>query len=153
MICYKHNMGNVLEIGISKNKGGKIFLVNDVEVLKGKGIVNDRHYKENNDKRCQITLIEVENVNKYNKKTGTNIPPINFLRNIVTEGVELNCLVNKEFYIGMVKVKGHDLCKPCRHLQETLNQKNIVKELLETGGLRCEILTDGKIKKGDVIKF
>jgi len=153
MICYNHNMGNVLEIGISKNKGDKIVEVNNVEVIKGKGILNERHFKENNEKRCQITLIEIENINQYNKKTGTNIPSVSFLRNIVTEGIRLNNLVNKEFYIGSVKVKGHDLCRPCKFLQETLNQKNVVKELLNTGGLRCEILTNGKIKKGDQIKY
>ena len=146
-------MGNVLEIGISKNKGDKIVEVNNVEVIKGKGILNERHFKENNEKRCQITLIEIENINQYNKKTGTNIPSVSFLRNIVTEGIRLNNLVNKEFYIGSVKVKGHDLCRPCKFLQETLNQKNVVKELLNTGGLRCEILTNGKIKKGDQIKY
>ena len=83
-------MGKVLEIGISKNKGDKIVNVNDVEAVKGKGLVGDKHFKEDNEKRSQITLIEIENINHYNKITGTTIPPINFLRNIVTEEIRLN---------------------------------------------------------------
>ena len=151
MLCYKHIMGKVLEIGISKNKNNKIVNVNEVEAIKGKGLVNERHFKENNEKRCQITLIEIENINHYNKLTGTTIPAINFLRNIVTEGIKLNELVGKEFLIGSVKVKAHDLCRPCKYLQESLQQKNVVKEFLYTGGLRCEILSSGKICVDDQI--
>ena len=143
--------GKVVKIGISKNKGGKIVSLNDVEAIKGKGLVNERHFKENNEKRCQITLIEIENINHYNKITGTTIPAINFLRNIVTEGTRLNELVGKEFFIGLVKLKAHDLCRPCNYLQESLQQKNIVKEFLLTGGLRCEILSSGKIYINDQI--
>ena len=145
-------MGKVLEIGIYKNKGDEIVKVNNVEAIKGKGLVNERHFKENNEKRCQITLIEIENINHYNRITGTMIPAINFLRNIITEGIQLNELVGKEFFIGAVKVKAHDLCRPCKYLQESLHQKNIIKELLLTGGLRCEILSSGRIYINDQIK-
>ena len=145
-------MGKVLEIGISENKSNKIVNVDEVEAIKGKGLVGEKHFKENNKKRCQVTLIEIENINHYNKITGTTIPAINFLRNIVTEGIRLNGLVGKEFFIGPVKVKAHDLCRPCNYLQESLLQKNTVKELLLTGGLRCEILSSGKICVGDQIK-
>ena len=145
-------MGKVLEIGISKNKNNKIVNVNEVEAIKGKGLVNERHFKENNEKRCQITLIEIENINHYNKINGTSIPAINFLRNIVTEGIQLNLLVGKEFFIGPVKVKAHDLCRPCKYLQEKLKQENFIKEFLHTGGLRCEIMSSGKISIGDLIR-
>jgi len=144
-------MGKVLEIGISENKSSKIVSVNEVEAIKGKGLIGEKHFKEDNKKRSQITLIEIENINHYNKITGTMIPAINFLRNIVTEGVRLNALISKEFFIGNVKVKAHDLCRPCKNLQEFLQQKNTVKELLYTGGLRCEILSSGKIFINDQI--
>ena len=144
-------MGKVILIGISKNHDSPIENVVSVEAIKGKGLVGEKHFKKNNEKRCQITLIEIENINHYNKITGTLIPAINFLRNIVTEGIQLNVLVGKEFFIGAVKVKAHDLCRPCKYLQESLHQKNTVKELLLTGGLRCEILSSGKICVDDQI--
>ena len=144
-------MGKVLEIGISENKSSKIVSVNQVEAIKGKGLIGEKHFKEDNKKRSQITLIEIENINHYNKITGTKFPAISFLRNIVTEGIRLNVLVGKEFFIGKVKVKAHDLCRPCKNLQEFLQQKNTVKELLYTGGLRCEILSSGKIFINDQI--
>ena len=144
-------MGKVILIGISKNLDSPITNMVSVEAIKGKGLVGEKHFKKDNEKRRQITLIEIENINHYNKITGTKIPAINFLRNIVTEGIQLNVLVGKEFFIGAVKVKAHDLCRPCKYLQESVQQKNTVKELLHTGGLRCEILSSGKICVDDQI--
>jgi len=145
-------MGEVIKIGISKNLKSKIVDVENVEAIKGKGLVGEKHFKEDNDKKCQITLIEIENIDQYNKTTRTNIPALNFLRNIVTKGIKLNALVGKKFFIGKVEVKGHDLCKPCKYLQDSFQQKNTIKELLNTGGLRCEILNTGRIQVGDLIK-
>ena len=74
-------MSTIVEIGITKEKGGKIINLNDIEVLKGKGILNDRKCKENNDKKKQITLIEIENIRHYNEISSTNFPASYFRRN------------------------------------------------------------------------
>jgi len=146
-------MSKVILLGLSKFKGDAIDEVKSVDAIPGKGLLNDRKYKDNNDKKNQLTMIQIENINYYNKVTNTSIKPLNFRRNIITEGIELNNLVNKEFLIGSVKVKAHDLCRPCRYLQELLKQKNLVKELILKGGLRCEILSSGKIFVNDTIKI
>ena len=145
-------MGKVVEIGITNIKGNKIQKVNNVDAIKGKGLQNDRKFSENNQKHRQVTLIEIENINHFNNISDTNIPPVDFRRNIITENVRLNELVGKEFFVGNIKLKGHDLCRPCKYLQDKLKQNNFVKEFLHTGGLRCEILTSGKINVGDIIK-
>tara|TARA_B100001013_G_C24260767_1_gene304855 strand:+ start:82 stop:522 length:441 start_codon:yes stop_codon:yes gene_type:complete len=146
-------MSQVIEIAISENSGKVMKNVDSVESIAGKGLLNDRHFKAGNEKKSQITLIEIENINHYNQISGTSILPKDFRRNIVTEGIKLNELVGREFLIGAVKVKAHDLCRPCKYLQKSLKQKNLVKELLYKGGLRCEILTNGKISVGDELKF
>ena len=56
-----------VKIGISKNKGGKIEEVSEIKVIAGKGIVNDRYFKHENSKLSQITIIELENINYYNR--------------------------------------------------------------------------------------
>ena len=145
-------MSKVIRIAISENPKGEIKSVNNIKAIAGKGLVNEYHFKNNNNKRCQITLIEIENINYYNRKYGVSIPSINFRRNIITEGIRLNELVGSEFSIGKVKVKAHDLCRPCKYLQESLKQKNIIREFLQKGGLRCEILIDGEIFVDDEIK-
>ena len=146
-------MAKVFEIAICKNFKGKMTAIPNVEAIAQKGLVNDRHFKENNDKRCQITLIEIENIDYYNQTFGTSIAPIDFRRNIITEGIKLNELIDKEFFVGKAKIKAHDLCRPCKSLQNNLGKENIIKEFLRKGGLRCEILASGKISVGDEIKI
>ena len=145
-------MNKIINIGIAHKKGNPIIKTDSVEVIKGKGIVDDRKFNENNQKERQITLIEIENINYFNNISKTNIDPLNFRRNIITENIRLNSLVGKEFLVGNVKLRGHDLCRPCKYLQDKLKQGNFIKEFLHKGGLRCEILTNGKINIGDIIK-
>ena len=145
-------MSEVSKICITNKSAEEMQDVNTVEVIASKGIVNDRYFNENNDQALQITLIESENIDYYNQISETNIPYISFRRNVITKGIQLNDLVGKEFLIGNVKIKGHRLCAPCRYLQEMLKQKNLVKKLLNRGGLRCEILTDGIISVNNPIK-
>ena len=145
-------MGKVVGIGIASNKGDQIQNVTNAEAVKGKGIQKDRKSRENNEKECQITLIEIENIKHFNNISKKNIPAVDFRRNIITENIKLNELVGKEFNVGNVKLKAHDLCRPCKYLQSKLNVNNFVKEFLYKGGIRCEILTSGKITVGDIIK-
>ena len=145
-------MSKVLKLGISKVNNQTINEVDAIEVIANKGVVGDRHYNEFNDPYCQISLIESENIDYYNTKYGFNIDYLNFRRNVVTKGIELNDLVGKKILIGNTELEGIDLCRPCKHLTEVLNQDNIIKEFLRRGGLRCQILSSSKISVGDEIK-
>ena len=145
-------MAKVKAIAISKNSKERMINVNNVKIIAGKGIIDDRYFKENNHKKSQITLIEIENINYYNEKFGTNIQPSDFRRNIITEGIKLNELVGSEFFIGDIKIKAHDLCRPCKSLEDSLKQKDLVKIMLTKSGIRCEILTSGNIFVGNEIK-
>ena len=131
-------MSKVLKLGITDNNNKKIIEVKSIDVLANKGIVGDRHFNEYNDPYCQLSLIESENIDYYNTKYGLNIPYTDFRRNVITKGIDLNNLIGKKLQIGNVKVEGIDLCRPCKHLTEMLNQENILKEFLRKGGLRCQ---------------
>ena len=145
-------MSEVYKIGITIKNNQPIHEVNSINVLANQGIVGDRHFNEFNDPYNQISLIESENIDYYNIKFGLNIPYIDFRRNVITKGIQLNNLVGKKFQVGKVKLEGIDLCRPCKHLSEVLNQENIIKEFLRRGGLRCQILNSSKIEVGDKIK-
>ena len=145
-------MSKVIKIGIAKNSSEEIQEVKEINVSAGKGIIGDRYFNEKNEDRNQLTLIESENIDYYNDKFNLKIPYLNFRRNIVTKGIKLNDLVGKKLIIGKTEIKGIDLCRPCKSLQENLNQENIIKEFLRMGGLRCAILTSSNIKVGDEIK-
>ena len=145
-------MSEVCKLGISIKHNQSINEVNLINVLSNQGVVGDRHFKEFNDPFNQLSLIESENIDYYNIKYGLNIPYIDFRRNIVTRGIQLNNLVGKKLLVGNVELEGIDLCRPCRHLTEVLGQDNIIKEFLRKGGLRCQILSSSSIKIGDQIR-
>ena len=64
-----YSVANIcISSGLEKNES-----MNSIKVIANKGIVNDRYFKEKNDKNNQITLIESEN-DYYNKISGTISP-------------------------------------------------------------------------------
>ena len=74
-----------------------------------------------------------------------------FRRNIITSGVDLNALVGKEFLLGNVLCKGTELCEPCAFLAATVHRA-VLPELINKGGLRATVLSDGEIGAGSEIK-
>ncbi len=148
-------MGIVLKICISEKSGNAMLDIDNIQVKANKGIINDRYFKEENDKDLQITLIESENIDYFNQKSNTKINYIEFRRNIITKGIELNNLIGKYILLGSVKVKAQRLCDPCKYLQDKLKEKNSIKNLsnlYNRGGLRCEILSSGPISVQDKIE-
>ena len=146
-------MAKIFEIGIAENRREVIKNVDQIGVIAGKGLEGDRHFKMEGKNIGQITLIEKEIIDEFNKSLQKPIPYINFRRNIVTEGIKLNNLINKIIKLGNITIKPIELCEPCKHLEEMVNEKNVVKKFAHKGGLRCEILSTGIIYLGDAIKY
>ena len=96
-------MSEVYKLGISFKNNQPIKDVNSIDVLSNQGVVGDRHFKEFNDPYNQISLIESENIDYYNIKFGLNIPYVDFRRNIITKGIQLNDLVGKKILVGNVE--------------------------------------------------
>ena len=145
-------MSKIIKIGFTEDHNKEIFETNEIDLIAGKGVVGDRHFKDYNDPLYQLTIIESENIDEYNLKFKLNIPYLKFRRNIVTRGIKLNDLVEKKILIGSVKLDVIDLCRPCRHLSEKLGRNDIIKEFLRKGGIRCKIMNDGRISINDEIK-
>ncbi len=95
-------MAEVLKLGIAANSNQPIKEVNFLEVLANKGVVGDRHFQDFNDPYNQLSLIESENIDDYNLRFGLNIPYIDFRRNIVTKGIQLNDLIGKKLKLEML---------------------------------------------------
>ena len=144
-------MSIVYEIGITEKNNKAIEKKQSIEVIASKGIVGDRYFHDFNGDREQITLIESENIDYYNKTFNTEFDYLDFRRNLVTKNLRLNDLVGKTIIVGEIRLKVNDLCRPCKNLQNKLGKNNIIKEFLKRGGLRCEILSSGTINVGDKI--
>ena len=146
-------MGKIEAINITNISEKNTFYVNQAILEKGKGIVNDRYYGNFKEKKEQVTLINLEEINKFNNQIKENIDAKNFRRNIIVSGINLNNFINEKIKINEVTLKIREICQPCKFLQDKLKIPGLVKMLVNKSGVRAEILTSGSISVGDVIKI
>ena len=146
-------MGKIEAINITNISEENTFYVNQVILEKGKGIVNDRYYGNFKEKKEQVTLINLEEINNFNNQIKQDIDAKNFRRNIIVSGINLNKIINKKIKINKVTLKVHEICQPCKYLQDKLNIPGLVKKLVNKSGVRAEILTTGSLSVGDTIKI
>ena len=83
-------MGKIEAINVTNISEENTFYVNQAILEKGKGIVNDRYYGNFKEKKEQVTLINLEEINNFNNKNKLNINAKDFRRNIIVTGVNLN---------------------------------------------------------------
>ena len=146
-------MASVKLICISPVAGGETIAIDAVTTIAGRGIEGDRYCALDTEPSRQITLIECEVIDQFNQETASELSYEMFRRNLVTEGVQLNNLVGETFYVGEAWFRGHELCEPCRYLQDKLKVTDLVKRLTHKGGLCCEVLTGGTIRSGDNLRI
>ena len=148
--------GSVQQICISPAAGAAMQLIDEVKALPGRGLAGDRYgesvgfYSNKPGPDREITLIEQEAIDALSREYGISLEPKDARRNIVTVGVPLNHLVNREFTVGQVRLRGIRLCEPCSHL-EGVTQEGVLRGLIHRGGLRAQILTAGLIRMGDPV--
>ena len=128
----------------------------EVRALPGVGLEGDRYalgqgtfFKP--EPSHELTLIEAEAIEALSRDYLIQLAPGDARRNLVTRDVPLNHLVGREFFIGEVKIRGIRLCEPCDHLQQLTGQP-VIKGLLNRGGLRAQILSEGTIHVGDIVR-
>jgi MOSC domain-containing protein YiiM len=123
----------------------------------GKGLEGDRYFHGRGTwsptpgTGRHITLIESEALEALKRESGMDLAPGASRRNLVTRGVPLNHLVNRNFRVGQVVLRGMRLCEPCKHLEE-LSQPGVNSALLHRGGLRAEVIQEGIIRVGDSVE-
>ena len=145
-------MGKIKAINISNLDGENTFYVNQAILMKNKGIINDRYYENFKNNYEQVTLIESEKIDDFNKKIRKKIDHKDFRRNIITSGIDLNNTINQKIQINDVILRIHELCQPCKYLQNKLGVKNLVELLVHKSGVRAEILKSGEISTYNRIK-
>lgn len=124
-----------------------------VRVMAGAGIEGDRYFGRHDEPGQNITLIEVEVLERFNAEHGTQHDPSLAGRNLVTRGVRLNDWLGKEFTVGSVRLRGVELCEPCLGFGEALASTElappqVVKHFVNKGGLRADVLSTGEISVG-----
>tara|TARA_A100001015_G_C14764378_1_gene622723 strand:- start:51 stop:494 length:444 start_codon:yes stop_codon:yes gene_type:complete len=146
-------MSKIELINITNNCDDKTCYINQAFLEKDKGIVNDRYFNNYKNKKEQVTLINLEEIDTFNENIGKNVDYKDFRRNIIISGIDLSKYVNKKIIIKNVVLKIHELCQPCNYLQKKLGISNLVKMLVNKSGVRAEIISSGFISVGDKIKI
>ena len=138
-------------INITNKSDQETFYINQAYLEKNKGIVNDRYYENFKNKKEQVTLIDIEEINLFNKLVGQDIDYKDFRRNIIVSGFKICEMVGEKIKINNSILKIHEICQPCNYLQKKLNSPNLIKRLLNKSGVRAEILSSGYIGVGSKI--
>jgi MOSC domain-containing protein YiiM len=150
-------VGIIERIYIAAESGRPVMPLTTATLVTGCGIQGDRNYRVTGaDPSEEVTLIEIEAVDRFNAATGLGIDSGDPRRNIVTRGVALNALVGKPFRIGAATLLGMELCEPCATLgkrlaTETVDAASVVRTFAHQGGLRARIVTGGRIQSGDAV--
>lgn len=151
-------MGRVVSIHVAVSGGAPMEATRDAELVPGKGIVGDRYFAglgefspPEQDPDHELTLIEAEEVERFNAENGHSFEPGAFRRNVVTRDVRLNDLLGVEFALGPVSVRGIRLCEPCRYLAGLVHPE-VVGRMLHRSGLRAAIVRGGRLSVGDAVE-
>lgn len=150
--------GKVEAIFIGPNVGQPMKLVEAVAAVAGCGLEGDRNWQgeggapKSKGPDREVTLIEAEALDALKREDGIVIEPAESRRNILTRGVPLNHLVDRQFQVGSVVLRGIRLCEPCGHL-ESLTRPGVMKGLIHRGGLRARIVSGGTLHVGDAVEI
>jgi len=158
--------GTVVSIHIAAEASAPMQSISEIRVFPGRGLQGDRYFagtgfysKKSSHGGREVTLIEIEAVealfggvrNAEGERFGIKLAASSTRRNIATSGVPLNHLVDREFWLGAVLMRGTRLCEPCKHLDD-LTQRGVMSGLIHRGGLRAQILSEGVIRVGDNVR-
>jgi len=151
--------GHVVSIHIAEAAGGAVKSLDAVRAVPGRGLEGDRYFEHNGTYSDtpgtgrDLTLIESEQLESIGREYGIKLEPGQSRRNLTTRGVSLNELVDKEFKVGEVVVRGTRLCEPCAYLADLIGDPGALKAMVHRAGLRCDIVTEGTITVGDVVSL
>jgi MOSC domain-containing protein YiiM len=147
--------GKVVAICLAPVGEASLVQVQEVRAVPGRGLEGDRYfegtgtYYKRPDPSREVTFIERESLDAISREAGIDMALEESRRNVVTEGVPLNHLVDEEFHFGEVSFRGIRLCEPCDHMEKLSGKPGAREALLHRGGLRAQILTEGVIRVGD----
>ena len=146
---------SVVSIFIAPKAAEAMVSVPQVRAFADRGLEGDRFLRKSwqalNRPDKAVSLIEVETLDAVAAELGVESLAQNSRRNIVTRGVPLVDLLQREFMVGQVRLRGIRLFEPCGHLVKISGLPGIFKALEHRSGLKAAIVNDGLIRVGDPI--
>lgn len=155
-------MPRVIALFIAASNDVRMQACTTVRALAGQGLEGDRYATGHGtysrvprQVARHVSLISREAMEAANEELGRQglapFEPNETRRNIVVEGIDVYTLLEREFHIGGVRLRGSDITRPC-HVPSAAAGKTGFKEAYHNrGGILAEFLSDGLISIGDVL--
>ncbi len=119
--------------------------VDTVECVAGSGLVGDRYFDHKENYKGQITFFDWAVYQRIRKDFNCpDLDPAWFRRNVLTDGVDLNTLIDQRFTLQGIEFLGSEECRPCYWMDEAVSP-GVHEALKGFGGLRARILTSGTL--------
>ena len=126
-------------------------------LIAGKGVEGDRYangvgyYSDRPEEGRQVTLFELETLEALKRDYDIDLQPHEHRRNITVQGVPLNHLVGKQFWVGDALLEATRLSTPCKHIED-ITGKSIFNAMVHRSGLNCKILRSGVVRINDAVR-
>ncbi len=148
--------GVVEDIYVAPKGSSTMERVEEVRTIEGCGIEGDRYcegtgYWTPYGDVCEVTLIELEDLDYIQSELGISVKNGEHRRNIVTSGIRLGDLRRKRFRIGETLLEYVRPRPPCRHVQD-LSEPGMTRALKGRGGICARVVKAGKIRAQDNIE-
>ena len=121
--------------------------VEEIECVAGSGIRDDRFFDFKPEYKGQITFFAWEDLVRMWDEIGVpdnQRDPSATRRNVITEDVDLQALIGKEFSVQGVRFLGVEECRPCYWMDGAI-RPGAEDWMKGRGGLRAKILTSGRL--------
>ena len=152
--------GTLEHIYLVAEKRGETETREKIELEAGLGIVGDRYHTyaksclaaEDPVPENHLSLIDKSVLDDFlaNQAKDSGLEYADFRRSLITSGVYLNALVDKEFMVGTARCRGIELCEPCAFLAATVH-RGVLPGLVNRGGLRAIIIKSGNAEIGSAV--
>ena len=150
-------MAHIVEILIAASPSAPMESCEQIRATPGKGLEGDRYYSgmgtfspNPHKPDYEVTLIQKEHIDGFRAASALPFTSKHARRNLVSEGLDLNSLVGKEFSVGAVRMRGIRLCEPCNYLAKS-SFPEVLSGLVHKGGLRAQIISEGIVHVGDPV--
>ena len=131
-----------------------------IEAIAGQGLAGDRystgkgHYSGVKEWDAHVTLMDRGPFLRLQADHDIEVDPALLRRNLLTESIDLNLLIDKTFQVGdEVILKTRKLWPPCTFIVEQTGRKEIFEFLAKSTGIGASVLQGGTIQVGDSIKI
>ncbi len=156
-------MASVVSLFVSPGIGQPMQPRTSVRALAGRGLEGDRYAldlgsysKVPRPVARHLSLIAREAMDAANEELVRRglirFEPGETRRNIVVEGVDVYALLEREFCVGAVRLRGSDPTRPCRIPSAVVGKSGFAEAFRARGGIRAEVLSNGIIWIGDSIE-